>query len=62
MEGSLYLLLALGFFVGFAVTAAAIIWAYRQRAQRACTSHAWEGGADGRLRCARCGMIAGERD
>ncbi|MFQ5804730.1 MAG: hypothetical protein ACE5JQ_17715 [Candidatus Methylomirabilales bacterium] len=62
MEGSLYIWLTVGFFVGFSITAAAIIWVFRRRAQATCRSHAWEAGPDGRLRCARCGLVAGEPD
>jgi hypothetical protein len=59
---SLYVWLTLGFFLGFGVTAGALLWVFRRRAQGACAPHEWEAGPDGPLRCARCGMVAGERD
>lgn len=63
MEGiSLYVWLTAGFFIGFCVTAAVLIWFFRRRAQTKCTPHDWEAGPDGRLRCARCGLVAGEPD
>lgn len=63
MEGiSLYIWLFVGFAIGFLITAAAIIWFFRRRTQGACAPHEWETGPDGRLRCARCGLVAGERD
>ena len=61
---TLYLWLTVGFFIGFAITAAAIIWFFRRRENQimAAAPHDWEAGPDGRLRCARCGLVAGERD
>jgi energy-converting hydrogenase Eha subunit G len=59
---SLYVWLSAGFFLGFCITAGALLWFFRRRAQGTCASHEWEAGPDGRLRCARCGLVAGERD
>lgn len=63
MEGiSLYIWLFVGFAIGFLITAGALLWFFRRRARGACVPHEWETGPDGRLRCARCGLVAGERD
>jgi energy-converting hydrogenase Eha subunit G len=59
---SLYVWLTLGFFFGFCITAGALFWFFRRRARGACAPHEWETGPDGRLRCARCGLVASERD
>jgi hypothetical protein len=59
---SLYVWLSAGFFLGFCITAGVIIWVFRRRAQGVCAPHEWQAGPDGRLRCARCGLVAGERD
>lgn len=59
---SLYIWLTVGFLIGFGITAGAILWFFRRRAQGECAPHDWEQGPDGRLRCARCGLVAGERE
>ncbi len=59
---SLYLWLFAGFAIGFLITAMGIIWFFRRRAQGTCAPHEWETGPDGRLRCSRCGFVAGKRD
>lgn len=58
---SLYIWLTAGFFVGFCITAGVVFWFFRRRARAECTPHDWEHGPDGRLRCARCGLVAGDR-
>ncbi|MEE9137791.1 MAG: hypothetical protein V3V07_04505 [candidate division NC10 bacterium] len=59
---SLYLWLTAGFFIGFCIMAGVIIWFFRRRTQGVCAPHEWQAGPDGRFRCARCGLVAGERD
>ncbi len=61
MMESLYWLF-FGFAIGFSITAGLIIWAFHRWGRTTCKSHSWKRRPDGELRCARCGLLAGEPD